>query len=274
MPMAAALETGLYTQRYGPWAVVAGASEGLGAEYARQLARRGLNLILVARRTELVQALAADVSREYGVEVRVLIVDLARADAPDLILSGTRGLDIGLLVYNAAFSAVGPFLDRTIEEHLKEVDTNIRTPLVLAHAIGKRLVARKRGGMILMSSLSAMQGSAFVANYAATKAYNALLGEGLWDEWKEAGVDVLVCIPSAVRTPNYLASRPKVGKLFSPPASDPRGVVAAALRALGRQPSVIPGAGNQLVSFVMRFLMPRKTAIRMMSSVMRRIYGH
>jgi uncharacterized protein len=274
MPITNSLETAPFVQRYGPWAVVAGASEGLGAEYARQLAQRGLNLILVARHIERLQALAADVSREFGVEVRVLVVDLARADAADLILTGTSRLDIGLLVYNAAFSAVGPFLERSIEDHLKEVDTNIRAPLVLAHAFGKRLVERKRGGMILMSSLSAMQGTAYVANYAATKAYNALLGEGLWDEWKAAGVDVLVCVPSAVRTPNYLASRPTPGKMFSPAAAEPRRVVEAALKALGRQPSVIPGAGNRLASFVMRFLMPRTAAIRMMGSVMRSMYGH
>jgi short-subunit dehydrogenase len=124
-----------------------------------------------------------------------------------------------------------------------------------------------------MSSLSALQGSALISNYAATKAYNILIGEGLWEEWREKGVDVLVCMASAIRTPNYVSSAPKSNGKFFDPSSEPRDVAASALSALGRQPEVIPGATNRLAGFFFQRLLPRQVAIRMMGRIMRGMYG-
>ncbi len=235
MTAAKQLTNGEFQKKYGPWAVVAGASEGLGARFAEQLAHRGLNLVLVARRGELLQTLAARLRQEYQIEVLELPLDLASPYAPAQIVRTTAAIDVGLLVYNAAYSSVGSFLECPIEDHLKQIDTNVRTPLLLIHAFGLRFANRRRGGLLLMSSLSAFQGSAMIANYAATKAYSLLLGEGLWEEWREQGVDVLVCLGSAIKTPGYLASRPRQPFVFSPPASDPDEVAVAALDALGKQ---------------------------------------
>ena len=272
MTSAKQFTNGEFQRKYGPCAVVAGASEGLGAQFAEQLARRGLDLVLVARRAELLETLAARLRQEYHVEVLELPLDLASPYAPAQIVRATAALDVGLLVYNAAFSAVGSFLETPVEDHLKEIDTNVRTPLLLIHAFGLRFANRRRGGILLMSSLSAFQGSAMISNYSATKAYSLLLGEGLWEEWRELGIDALVCLGSAIKTPGYLASRPRQPFLFAPPASEPQEVAAAALNALGTQPSVIPGTGNRLSSFFMRRLLPRKAAIRMMGRVMRGMY--
>jgi short-subunit dehydrogenase len=261
-----------FLQTYGPWAFVAGASEGLGAVYAEALAGGGLNLLLVARRAALMQALADRLSGKYGVQVVCLPLDLASPEAASRIADETKGLEIGLLVYNAAFSAVGAFLDRPIDDHLREIDTNVRTPLRLVEIFGKRMLRAGHGGIILMTSLSAFQGSAYISTYSATKAFNIILAESLWEEWRREGVNVLACIAGAIRTPNYLASSPRKTGRFSDATLPPETVVASALGALGRQPTVIPGAVNRLSSFVMRRLLSRRAAIIFMGSVLRGMY--
>ncbi len=261
-----------FATRYGPWGIVAGASEGLGAEYAKKLAARHLNLVLIARRGELLQALASKLSTKYNVEAKAVALDLSAADAAEQIAQTTSNLEIGLLVYNAAFSAIGPFLERPVEDHLREIHTNAFTPLKLIHLFGQQMLSRGRGGIVLMSSLSAFQGSAYISTYAATKAFNIVLAEGLWEEWRKQGVDVLVCVSGAIKTPNYLASEPEhtggLGDMTMPPEQ----VVHAALDALGKQPYVIPGGMNRFSSFVMRHLLPRRTAVEFMGRVLRRMY--
>ena len=174
-----------FAQRYGAWAVVAGASEGLGEALARGCASRGLNVVLIARRVELAQQIADDIAATTGVQTRALRADLAVRDDLDRILNELVDLDIGLLIYNAAFSVVGPFWNFDIDTHVKEIDVNVRGPLVLAHGFGERFRARGRGGIVLMSSMGALQGMVRVANYSATKAYNLVLAEGLWAELRD-----------------------------------------------------------------------------------------
>jgi uncharacterized protein len=263
-----------FKSRYGSWAVVAGASQGLGAAYARQLAARGLNLVLVARQADLLEGLAAEVAQRFAVQVKTMVLDLSLPEAAGQIDGEIANLDTGLLVYNAAYSAVGPFLDRPEADHLQEINTNIRTPLELTYRLGARMLENQHGGVILMSSLSAFQGSAYISNYAATKAYNMLLAEGLWEEWRPHGVDVLVCISGAIRTPNFESSAPQKAGRISDATMEPEAIAQAAIKALGRQPFVIPGRGNRLASFVMRHLLPRRAAIQMMGRILRDMYVH
>lgn len=262
-----------FLQRYGSWAIVAGASEGIGAEYAKGLAQRGLNLILIARRESLLHSLAAELSEKYKVRTKPLVLDLASHNAAEQIVQQTMDLDIGLLVYNAAFSAVGPFLDHSMDDHMRELHTNIHSPFKLVYLLGQHMVARKHGGIILMSSLSAFQGSPYISTYAATKAFNIVLAESLWEEWRGCGVDVLVCISGAVKTPNYVASQPTRTGGLGDMTMLPGEVIESALEALGKQPYVIPGRMNRLASFVMRHLLPRTTAIKFMGKTLRGMYG-
>jgi short-subunit dehydrogenase len=254
-------------ERYGPWAVVAGASVGLGAAFARQLAAEKINLVLVARTRDTLDALAAEL--RGAVETRVVCADLADPQLDDKLAEATRDLEIGLVIYNAAHSRIGPFLDQPIAEQLRTIDVNCRGPLLLAHRYGQAMRARGRGGIVLMTSLAALQGSPMIATYAASKAFNLVLAESLWDELRAAGVDVLACRAGATRTPGYEASKP----LASTPLMEPDAVARAALAALGRAPSVVPGAFNRFASFVMTRVMPRSTAIRTMGRATRRIYG-
>ena len=261
-----------FAARYGSWALVAGASEGIGATYAEQLAARGLNLMLVARREDLLQSLAVRLATKYKVETRTMSLDLSTASAVEKITERTRDVEIGLFVYNAAFSAIGPFLERSLDDHIKEINTNTFTPLQLIYFFAKQMLARGRGGVVLMSSLSAFQGSAYISTYAATKAFNIVLAEGLWEEWREKGVDVLVCVAGAVRTPNYLASEPEKTGGLGDMTMSPDQVVHEALNALGRGPYVIPGRMNRVSSFVMRHLLPRKMTVKMMGRILKGMY--
>ncbi len=257
--------------RYGPWAVVAGASAGLGAEFAIQLAAKKLSIFLIARRQALLDELSAKLRQDYTIEVRTLELDLAREDAGTAVEAATSDIDVGLLVYNAALSRIGPFLQTPLQDHLDEIAINCRAPMTLAYLFGQKMQQSRRGGIVLLSSLSSSQGSALISNYTATKAYNRLLAEGLWEELRGQGVDVMACCPSAVSTPNYLASAPRSGRI-SASAMTPRAVVTETLAALGKQPTIIPGWSNRLANVFMQRVLPHKTAIRLMGRVMRGMY--
>ncbi len=262
-----------FSRRYGPWALVAGASRGLGAEFAAQIASRGLNLVLVARNGEDLQSVCSQLEGKYGVQTLPLIYDLSQETAAAWIDAQTAHLDLGLLVYNAAYSAIGLFLDTQLEEHIKEIETNCQTPMSLVHRFGKRMRLRGRGGILLMSSLSSSFGSAYIANYAATKAFNMILAEGLWEELRQQGVDVLACCAGAISTPGYLLSLQNGPKRSTVSVMSPLVVVSKTLAALGRQPSTVPGMNNRLAAFFMRKLLPRQVAIRIMGRVMRDMYS-
>ena len=261
-----------FQSRFGPWALVAGASKGLGAEYAHQLAAKGLNLVLVARHEIRLQTLAEELGARYSIQVRKIVCDLSLPDAASQIANQTGDLEIGLLTYNAAVAPVAPFFEVSQEQHLSAIDTNVRTPLAMVYLIGQPMRARHRGGIILMSSLSAMQGSALLSNYAATKAYNLVLAEGLWDELRQDGIDVLVCLPASIATPNYLVDLPE-GKKSPTQALSPQQVASETLAALGKQSVIIPGWTNRIASFVLRHLFPRQSAVRLMGRVLRGMYN-
>lgn len=260
-----------FHERYGPWALVAGASEGLGAEFGRQLAARGLNVVLLARRAELLAELARGIAETHGVEVRHAAVDLSEAEALETIERETAGLEVGLLVYNAALSLVGAFLEKPLQSHLAELEVNCRRPLELGFRFGRRMVDRKRGGILLMSSLAGSQGSPGIAHYGATKAWNTVFAEGLWWELRQHGVDVLACRAGATRTPGYLADRSDDAESKFVPEMEPHAVVAEALAALGRRPSMIPGRVNRLAAFLLQRLLPRRTAIEVMGRASRSV---
>jgi short-subunit dehydrogenase len=258
--------------RFGPWALIAGASTGLGAEYAHQLATKGLNLVLVARHEIRLQTLAEELRSRYSTQVREIVYDLSLPNAAGQIADQTDDLEIGLLIYNAAVAPVASFFELSLEQHLNAVNTNVCTPLAMVYLFGQIMCARHRGGIILMSSLSAMQGSALLSNYAATKAYNLVLAEGLWDELRQDGISVLVCLPASIATPNYLVDLPE-GKRRPTQALSPQQVAAETLAALGKQSVIIPGWTNRIASSVLRHLFLRQSAVRLMGRVLRGMYN-
>ena len=250
-----------FVSRYGPWAVVAGASEGLGAAFAEALAARGMNLVLLARRGELLAEVKTRLAAAK-VEIRVEACDLGRPDLVSALEAWTRDLDVGVAVYNAAYAPVGNVLDRSTDDLLRVIDVNVRGPLLFARALAPAMVQRRRGGIVLMSSLAGFQGSPRIATYAASKAFNTVLGEGLWGELAPHGVEVLVSCAGAIRTPGYK----KAAKGDAPGTLDAAVVAERTLDALGRGATVVPGAINRLARFVLGRLMTRRAAISLMAS--------
>ena len=261
-----------FVSRYGPWAIIAGASEGIGASFSKKLAARGLNLVLVARRAGPLEELAAQLRDADSVEVRVQPLDLGSPDVVARLQAATDGLDVGLVIYNAAYSAIGAFLDIEVDAHLKAVDVNVLGPLRVSHHFGRRLAARGRGGLILMSSMSGFQGTAMIANYAATKAYNTILAEGLWYELGQRGVDVLGCIAGATLTPSYESSTDRIPSSILARPMNPDDVVDQALRELGKRPTGVSGRMNRFASTLLSRLLKRTSAIKMVSKETEHMY--
>lgn len=261
-----------FRDRYGPWGLVTGAGNGLGAEFARQLAARGLNLLLVDVDSAGLEREAARLREEFPIEARTLALDLAQPDFLQAIITASNGLEVGLVINNAGISGLGLFQARPLQDHLNVVAVNVQAPLSLAYHFVPQMVARKRGGLLFVSSLSALQGTAFVANYAGTKAWNLIFAEGLWEELRGTGVDVLGYLVGSTRTPGFEQSRPRLERARMVTVMDMTQTVRGALAALGHGPTRVAGGSNWLAaSFLTRFL-PRKWAVRLVSGTTRALY--
>jgi hypothetical protein len=249
-------------RRYGPWAVVTGASDGIGRELALRLAEAGVHVVLAARREERLASLARELTGSHGVQTRVVAVDLATRAGVDDLVARTGDLDVGLLVAAAGFGTSGPFLDGDLADELTMIDVNCRAVAELSHAFGRRFVARGRGGIALLSSLVAFQGVPGAANYAATKAYVQSFAEALRIELKPLGVDVVASAPGPIHSGFAARASMKMGF-----AQAPRDVAGATLTALGRRGTVRPGWLSKLLEASLT-LLPRWGRVRMMGVVM------
>ena len=250
-----------FPDRYGKWAVVAGASEGFGAAFAAQLAERGMHLVLIARRGHLLTALAEKLSSEYAVEVRCLALDLADPASAGGLAEAVAELDLGVLIYNAARIPLGPFLEAEADTVDGVVDLNVHGPLRLLRALVPGMCDRGRGAVVLVSSLSGLVGTPHVSVYAASKAFNVVLAEGLWWELRAHGVEVAACLAGAMRTPGYVRSFNRdVPGMLSPDEAARR-----TLDGLGRGPRIVPGLINRLSAQLMGRLLPRRAAIRLIA---------
>jgi short-subunit dehydrogenase len=265
------VESESFARKYGPRALVAGGAIGMGAEYCRQIAALGLDLLILDRDATALEATASEL-RAAGrpVDVVTAVVDLGQpADALlDAVRTAVGQMEIGLLVANAAWSPVGPFLDSDISGLLAAIDVNCRAPVVLAHELGARMVTRGRGGIIVMSSLAAETGTAQVALYSATKAFDLVLAEGLWYELRDRGVDVIAIRPGSTRTPGWQSTQPPEGDIEG--VMEPEDVVREALAALGTTPSITAGAANRKAEELFRG-MPRRDVIELMSGITSRL---
>ena len=260
--------------RYGPWAVIAGASEGIGEHAARQLAADGCSVVLISRRQGVLDALRDSILADDaapGAEVRTLALDLAAADAAERICVTVADLDVGLLFYNAGADVSGtPFLDRAADEVLGMVHCNVVTPTALCHALGRRLRDRGRGGIVVISSGAAIAGAALIATYAATKSFQQILYEGLWAELDGTGVDVVCVLAGTTATPAFLRTTAMTAD--DPGVMDPADVARNALAALGHGPAV--GASDELTEmFAGLSTVPRMMLIEGVSAATRATFG-
>lgn len=231
-------------EKYGPWAVIAGGSEGVGRSFATQLADDGFNLVLLARKAGQLEE-AAELCRERGVEVRSLSVDLTAPDAVAQVVAAADGLDVGLLIYNAGANTHSEdFLDGDLSEFQKVVDLNVTTPLALVQHFGRPMRDRGRGGILLVGSKASSVGSVKHTVYGGVKAFSKTFAEGLWVELRDSGVDVLELVLGVTRTP----AMERVGLKLNVPGfegADPEDVAREGLAHLGEGPVRLAGEENQ-----------------------------
>ena len=229
-----------FASRYGPAALVTGAAQGIGRAFADGLASRGLSVFLLDVQQDEVHQAAREVSEQFGVEARPIVADLADRNFIDDVARSIAeaGQEIGLVVCNAAIGLEGPFLAETREVLHRAVDVNCQAAITLTHHFGGQMAERRRGGLVLIASGTALQGSPGYANYAATKAFNLVLGESLWYEMKEYDVDVLSFVPGPTNTPGMRKSLPKLEEgVEVGPIRLPAATAESALSALGERAS-------------------------------------
>jgi len=253
-----------FAVRYGPWAVVAGGSDGTGAAFAHEIARRGVNVVVVARRAALLDALVDALRTTHGVEARAVALDLSGPDAPNTLHAETADLDVGLLVYNAgADEHMSLLLDLPDSELQAMVRRNCASVLGAVHHYGGRMVEWGRGAVVLVTSGAAWAGGSHIATYAATKAFDLVLAESLWAEWRDHGVDVLALVLGTTDTPSLRRLLERNGREFGELA-DPNDVAVEALDHLGDGPTWSygmpePQGGSPFGS------LPRRDAVLLMS---------
>jgi short-subunit dehydrogenase len=254
-----------FSTQYGPWALVLGASNGIGAAFAQQIADRGVNVVLVARTAGPLEETAKAIATATGVETRGLAVDLTADDMLEQLAAGTDDLDLGLVVYNAGADHVDYFLRRPQSDADFIVRLNCVGPTKVAHHFGHRLAARGRGGLLLVSSLASLSGCAGTAVYSASKAFDQLLAESLWFEWAPLGVDVLCLLAGVTDTPSLRNAGVDPQEFAGMDAGD---VAREGLENLGNGPTWVAGDGNRAIFDSMNTV-PRREMVTAVSGMVR-----
>jgi short-subunit dehydrogenase len=266
IPEKPAMDVTEFRQRYGPAALVTGASSGIGHEFAVQLARAGLDLVLVARRVDRLEQLAAVLRADAAGDITVCAADLSLPDAIDAIVAACRDKDIGLLVSNAGFGLKGDHHRNDPQAMTRMLQVNCQAPMQLTHRFIPGLVARGRGGIIITSSVEGLMGFPYSVPYAASKAFTNSLGEGLWGELSPLGIDVLALCPGSTDTEAHALQGIDQSKLEGMMSA---AVVARlALENIRNGPVYIAGKQNQDM-FEAVTAMPRREALLLMAENMK-----
>lgn len=249
--------------KYGPVALITGASDGIGAEFAMELAKRKHDLVLVARRPDILEALGRELESRHKVKVAIIPADLSDPSGVAKVLDQTQGMDVGLFVAAAGFGSSGSFLDLDQHAETNMVDVNCRAVVTMTHAVANRMAKRGGGGIVLMSSLLAFQGVPRAATYGATKAFIQNFAEGIRTELKPMSIDVIACAPGPIAS--GFATRAKMTMGMS---QTPKAVARATLSALGHQTTIRPGWLSQMLELSLS-LLPRSGRIAIMTRVMK-----
>jgi len=250
-------------RRFGPAALITGASDGIGRAFAEALAAQGLDLVLVARREAVLQGLARDLAERHGITVEVMATDLSAPGSVSDLLTRTADRPIGVLIASAGFGSIGSFLDLDAGTEANMVDVNCRSVVELTHGLATRMAAAGRGGVVLFSSVVGFSGAPFSATYAATKCFIQSFAEGLAVELRPRGISVLSVAPGPVGTGFAARAGMQMGK-----AETPETVARVALAALAGGGTVRPGFLAKLLGWSLGVL-PRWGRVRVLGQIMK-----
>jgi uncharacterized protein len=261
-------QTARLQRRYGEWAVVTGASDGIGRAFAWEAARSGLHLVLVARRKDRLDSLAEEIAAAHKAQTMVIACDLSQDTGIDAVVNATKSMDVGLLVAAAGFGTSGPILEANLKKERAMLQVNCYALLALSVHFGRQFAKRGRGGIILMSSLVGWQGTPYAAHYAATKAYVQSLAEAMHAELKGSGVDVLASAPGPVNSGFAARANMHMGA-----SATPADIARASLAALGRSGTVVPGLLSKVLTYSL-VLLPRAARTQVMGHIMQSMTKH
>jgi hypothetical protein len=254
--------------KYGGWALITGASSGIGAEYSERLGKMGFNLILTARREERLRELSDKIKKNYDVDIQIVKADLSNEDEVYRLIEEVGDKDIGMLINNAGYGSTGDFTNNDKDFEINMVKLSCVTPTILTHHYSRKMKERGGGAIIFLGSVVAIQPVPMMSTYSASKAFNAYLGDALWYELRKYNIDVLSVNPGGTKT-EFQRIASIDGGPFVRTAED---VAKTTFKALGRKPSVVDGFPNKMTSFFTKF-MPRKLQVSIAGNVASKMYN-
>jgi len=254
-----------FLEKYGSWAIITGASSGIGVEFAKQIAALGLNTVLVARRKARLEALAKELELQYKIKTLCVECDVAEDDFQNIILDATKDLEVGLLVNNAGINCEGQFFRGDLNRNVQMIQVNMKAPFVLAYEFGKKFVEQQKGGIIFTSSISAFNAHPYLSHYAATKAYILSLAESMNYEFKDKNVDVIALCPGMTKSEMTKGMKDSMLLMEAKP------VVESALQELGKSAVIIPGIINKVQSFINSRMLGRISARNFSAKVLENV---
>ncbi len=244
-----------FQDKYGPWALITGASAGIGEEFSRQLAEKGLNLVLTARRLDRLEKLAEELKAKHLIDIRCIKCDLSDMEFMSSIRNSVEDIEIGLLINNAGFGLGGSILDGDLNRQLAQLNVHCRANIILTHEFGNKMLERNKGGLIFTSSVMGFFAAPYSLPYASTKAHNLFFGEGLYYELKSRGIDSQALCPGMTKTEFHeAAGLSRIGGMHVTP------VIKASLDKLGKKPVVVPGLWNKFLVLLIKYL-PRRIVL-------------
>lgn len=252
----------LRKENYGEWALITGASSGVGREMAIEIASKGINVVLVARGKNSLEVLAVELEEKFKVKTNVIVADFSLDGAIEKVIQECEGLEIGLLVNNVGFALTGEFSENKVEDELALLNVNIKTPTLLAHHFSQQMKERKKGGIIFLSSIMAFAGAALWASYNASKSHNLVLAEGLGEELRAYGIKVIALTPGSIAT--SFGERSNTKAMFG--ALKPKRVAKCGLWMMGCKRTHTAGLLNKLIVFSTR-ITPRVLNTKIFSFV-------
>ncbi|MGD8782358.1 MAG: SDR family oxidoreductase [Ignavibacteria bacterium] len=255
-----------YKSKYGQYALITGASSGIGEAFAYKLASLNLNLVLIARREERLKKIKEEIELKYSVNVVSLSLDLTKENFIEEVKEKTENLEIGILINNAGFGSTGDYTDIDADHEEKMIKLNCLAPYILTHHFVKQMKERRKGAIIFLGSVVSLISVPYMSTYSATKAFNTILADGLWYELKKYNIDVLSLNPGGTETEFQRLSKVSGG----PFVRKPEDVVKTALKALGKKAAVVDGLMNKLNIFLSR-LLPRKFVLNISGKVSQEI---